>query len=122
MKRRNLDVLRLSYYYGRSSTPREILFEDRTKPHADNVGNGVETTAAVGVLKGIHGNANSTTTAAVSSSSDDKSAPREVSTPKRIVKDVVCFHAEDFDRVLELLKIDTFEPPVSQVYNRKNNF
>ena len=113
MFRRNLDVLRLNYYTGRASTPREILFEDRTKPHADNVGNGVETTAAVGVLKGIHGaNTNNETTTTTAASTNLNHARLQ---PKRIVKDVVCFDARDYEKVIDLLKIDTFEPPVSQV-------
>lgn len=98
-RRKLIDSLRLSSFYaGRSSNPREILFEDRTKAHVDNVGNGLETTAAVGVLKAVHG-------------------PNGAggSKPNRIVKDVVCFHAQDYERVIELLKLDIFEPPVSQV-------
>jgi hypothetical protein len=76
--------------------PREILFEDRTKPHSDNAGNGLETTAAVGVLKAVHGG-----------------VPRS-NNLNRIVKDVVCFHAEDYEKVVDFLKLDVFEPPVSQ--------
>lgn len=106
--RRNLDVLRLNYYCGRASTPREILFEDRTKPHADNIGNGVDTTAAVGLLKGIHGQVSPDST---SSSECQARSYQE----KRIVKDVVCFDARDYEKCIDLLKIDTFEPPVSQV-------
>ena len=39
------------------SEAREMLVEDRTKAHADHVGHGPErmTTAAVGVLKAVHG-------------------------------------------------------------------
>lgn len=39
----------------RSSEPREMLFEDRTRAHADHIGQGFErqTTAAVGVLKAV---------------------------------------------------------------------
>lgn len=99
-------MLRLGAYYGRSASPREILFEDRTKPHADNIGNGIDTTAAVGVLKAIHGE--SATKSGSNSSSSSKM-------PNRIVKDVVCFHAHDYEKVVDALKIDVFEPPVSQV-------
>ena len=44
-------------YLPRASEAREILVEDRTKAHADHVGQGHEriTTAAVGALKAVHG-------------------------------------------------------------------
>lgn len=43
-------------YLPRTSEPREMLFEDRTRAHADHIGQGFErqTTAAVGVLKAVH--------------------------------------------------------------------
>lgn len=43
-------------YLPRASEPREMLFEDRTRAHADHIGQGFErqTTAAVGVLKAVH--------------------------------------------------------------------
>ncbi|CAF0708595.1 unnamed protein product [Brachionus calyciflorus] len=96
-KRKQIDILKLGGYYGRSSGPREILFEDRTRPHSDNVGNGIETTAAVGLLKAVHG-----------------SEVINLDSPNRIVKDVVCFHPGDYGRVIEALKLDIFEPPVAQ--------
>ena len=82
-------------YLGRVSNPREIMFEDRTRPHADNVGNGNETTAAIGIIKAVHGT--------------------QKPFGNRIIKDVVCFHAEDYEKVVDALKIDVYEPPVSQV-------
>ncbi len=97
-KKKSLDILRLAGYYGRSNSPREILFEDRTRPHADTVGNGLETTAAVGVLKAVHGG----------------QRPPDDPALNRITKDVVCFDARDYEKVVDLLKLDVFEPPVAQ--------
>ena len=43
-----------SLLYGpRMNEKRETLFEDRTRCHADHVGKGQDTTAAVGVLKAV---------------------------------------------------------------------
>ena len=91
-KQKKIDLLKMTGFYGRSSSPREILFEDRTRPHSDNVGNGIETTAAVGILKAVNGDLHS----------------------NRIVKDVVCFNAQDYAQVVQALKLDVFEPPVAQ--------
>lgn len=43
------------HYLPRASEPREVLFEDRTKAHADHVGQSFDwqSTAAVGVLKAV---------------------------------------------------------------------
>ncbi|KAH9410309.1 round spermatid basic protein, partial [Tyrophagus putrescentiae] len=80
----------------RASEPRELMFEDRTKCHADHVGNGFDrkTTAAVGVLKAVHCG----------------------TVPKfnRVTKDVIAFHAANFDDLTLKLQLDLHEPPVSQ--------
>ena len=54
-KKRLANELRNLSFAGRGTDPREVLVEDRTKPHSDHCdGNGVETTAAVGILKAVH--------------------------------------------------------------------
>ncbi|KAF7493701.1 Round spermatid basic protein 1-like protein [Sarcoptes scabiei] len=80
----------------RASEPRELMFEDRTKCHADQVGEGLErrTTAAVGVLKAIHCG--------------------HINEYNRVTKDVIAFHASNFDDLVSKLQLDLYEPPVSQ--------
>ncbi|PWA19391.1 hypothetical protein CCH79_00018423 [Gambusia affinis] len=95
-KRSTNEVKNLLQSMPRTSEPREILFEDRTRAHADHIGQGFErqTTAAVGVLKAV--------------------CTVERSEPPHVTKDVVCFHAGDFPYVVERLQLDLYEPPLSQ--------
>ncbi|XP_044041361.1 lysine-specific demethylase RSBN1L-like isoform X2 [Siniperca chuatsi] len=95
-KRSTNEVKNLLQSLPRTSEPREMLFEDRTRAHADHIGQGFErqTTAAVGVLKAVRSG--------------------ESSEPPRVTKDVVCFHAGDFPHVVQRLQLDLYEPPLSQ--------
>ncbi|GBP26686.1 Round spermatid basic protein 1-like protein [Eumeta japonica] len=96
-RRTGINELRNLQYLPRSSEAREFLFEDRTRAHADHVGHGLDriTTAAVGVLKAIH-------------------CGPEGESRARITKDVVAFHAADFNKLVQLLQLDLHEPPISQ--------
>ncbi|CAB3258672.1 unnamed protein product [Arctia plantaginis] len=95
-RRTGINELRNLQYLPRWSEAREFLFEDRTRAHADHVGHGLDriTTAAVGVLKAIHCG--------------------DESDRGRITKDVVAFHAGDFNKLVQLLGLDLYEPPISQ--------
>ncbi|CAL1673066.1 unnamed protein product [Lasius platythorax] len=95
-RRTGINELRNLQYLPRLSEAREYMFEDRTKAHADHVGHGLDrmTTAAVGVLKAIHGG--------------------QASEYNRITKDVVAFYAGDFTELVEKLQLDLHEPPISQ--------
>lgn len=85
-----------SLHLRRSSEPREILFEDRTRCHADQVGHGFDrhTTAAVGILKAVH--------------------CQEQNSLNRITKDVIAFHGSNYEELVDKLQLDLHEPPLSQ--------
>jgi hypothetical protein len=102
-----------------------MMFDDRTKAHADHVGHGIDrrTCAAVGmrIIKHkwffrLYGSSvNSTVLLHISLGVLKAVHCSQSYTQNRITKDVVAFHAEDFPALVEKLQLDLHEPPISQV-------
>jgi lysine-specific demethylase 9 len=114
-QRARINELRNLQYLPRSSEAREILFEDRTKAHADHVGMGHErqTTAAVGKLWELQGSNRCYTVFVFSGIL--KAVHCGKATPQnRVTKDVVAFAAQSFPLLTEKLQLDLHEPPISQ--------
>lgn len=84
---------------------REVEFLDRTPCHADQVqaGNEKRSTAAVGILQSVN-----------PQMSERKPHIYTNTDERPILKDVVVFHAADYDDVANHLAIDVYEPPMSQ--------
>ena len=80
------------------------MFEDRTPCHADFVMEKDKeqcATGAVGILQAIR-------------PASEKAGKGAAGDKGRVVKEVICFHAGDFQRVADILRVDLYEPPMTQ--------